>query len=104
MQRENALRSGWTNAGVVGLKQGDLDALFLEIALCLSKIQRCMVRRCVPATESCYQSDARSSVFRVPYQLVRNVILSVDILQVFRVGRKAGMVSLIYAMGRGGED
>lgn len=38
------------------------------------------------------------------YQLVRNVILSVDILQVFRVGRKAGMVSLIYAMGMGGED
>lgn len=40
----------------------------------------------------------------MPYQFVRNVILSVDILQVFRVGRKARMVSLIYAMGRGGED
>ena len=43
-----------TNAWVVGLKQGNLDALFLEEALCLSKIQWRMVRRGVPETESCY--------------------------------------------------
>jgi hypothetical protein len=37
-----------THAGVVGLKQGDLDAFVLEVALGLSQVKRSVIRRSVP--------------------------------------------------------
>lgn len=47
-------------ARVVGLQQSNLDALFLEVALGLSKVQRGVVRRGVPAT-TVSQSTGNSS-------------------------------------------
>lgn len=63
MQCEQNMCSVSTNAWVVGLKQGNLDALFLEEALCLSKVQWRMVRRGVPEAVSCYQIAARNHFF-----------------------------------------
>lgn len=37
-----------TYAGIVGLQNGYLDSLFLEITLGLSKVQRSVVRRRMP--------------------------------------------------------
>ena len=37
-------------AGIVGLQNGYLDSLFLEITLGLSKVQRSVVRRRMPET------------------------------------------------------
>lgn len=67
-----------TYAWVVGLKKSDLDAFLLEKALGLSKVQRSVVRRGVPAIPVSPSSGICQ--FTLPYQLVRNVILSVDIV------------------------
>lgn len=44
----------WAYTGVVGLKNGHLDALLSKEALGLSQIERRMVRRCVPILELVY--------------------------------------------------
>lgn len=65
-------------AGVVGLKESDLDALGGEESLALGEVERGVVRRGVPILLSvpvllCLEMCAAD-------QLVKNVILSVDIL------------------------
>ena len=63
---------------IVRLQDGNFDALFLEVAPGLSDIERGMVWRSVPFVVS--ESDLGSTV-RKTYQLVRNVILSVDMTE-----------------------
>ncbi len=41
--------SSTSYAGVVGLEKSNLDALFLEETFGLSQVERCVVRRSVPA-------------------------------------------------------
>lgn len=63
--------------GVVGLKESNLEALILEVTLGLSEVQGGMVRRSVPLQVSKILNRVRPCNC---YQLVRKVILSVDIL------------------------
>lgn len=79
MSRTSNCQCAYT--GIIGLKKSHLDALFLEQALGLGQIERRMVRRGVPGGVSillCRTSNL--SYARQPYQLVRKVILSVDML------------------------
>jgi hypothetical protein len=73
-----------TYTGVVGLKQGNLDALILEIALGLGQVQRGVIRRGVPKPELILDKATNRRPFCNnvnSYQFVRKVILSVDILR-----------------------
>lgn len=44
-------------AGVVGLKQSNLDAFILEVALCLREVQGSMVWRSVPVRVSMLRAN-----------------------------------------------
>ena len=71
------------HAGVVGLKQGNLDAFILEVALGLGQVQRSVVRRSVPGfvlMVGTMREECLLSINPNAYQFVRKVILSVDIL------------------------
>jgi hypothetical protein len=70
--------------GVVGLKQGDLDAFILEITLGLGQVQGGVVRRGVPKPALIMDRVTNRKPFCNnvnSYQFVRKVILSVDILR-----------------------
>lgn len=71
---------------VVGLKQSNLEALFIEETLGLSQIQGGVVRRSVPLVHLAIVlllSDVTiCNCMSLSYQLVRKVILSVDILTI----------------------
>jgi hypothetical protein len=65
-----------TYAGVVRLKKSDLDTFILEESLALSEVQRGVVRSSVPDHDqhTSFPSGCKA------HQLVKKVILSVDIL------------------------
>ena len=65
-----------TYTGIIGLKESNLDTLILEVPPALSQIQRSMVWRSVPIN---YQHTSSQSECN-SHQLVKKVILSVDIL------------------------
>ena len=67
-----------TYTRVVRLQKSDLDAFVLEITLRLGKIQRSMVWRSVPASSQ--PSPLLGARQVTLYQLVKKVILSVDIM------------------------
>jgi hypothetical protein len=55
-----------TYTGVVGLKQGNLDAFILEEALGLGQVQRSVVRRSVPGPALIPEEKERKKDRRVP--------------------------------------
>ena len=67
-----------TYAGVVGLKQSNLDTFVGEEALGLGKVNWSVVRRSMPG--SALMLERRDIKRKSQYQLVKKVILSVDIL------------------------
>jgi hypothetical protein len=78
------VETGITYAGVVRLEKSDLEAFVGEVALGLSKVDGCMVGGGMPVMPSqycCYISTTIKSE-RATDQLVKKVILSVDILNV----------------------
>ena len=67
-------------AGVVGLQESHLDALFFEEPFGLGKVKRCMVRRSVPVLRqrltrqaSAYMSDWSLPVGEESYLIRRHV-------------------------------
>ena len=77
---------------VIGFQEGDFNALVCEVTLCLRKVERGVVGRCVPCSNSIQFSfylsiDAHTHTSihwkrRDSYQLVRNVIFSVAMMNV----------------------
>ena len=74
---------------VVGLKNGDFDALILEVALALSEVERSMVWSGMPWLLVEVMGSGTTT-----HQLVKKVILSVDILDgnYTKVGELGGSV------------
>ena len=67
-------------AGVVGLEERDFDAFVFEVAFTLGKVHWSMVRRGVPVVINIFSLDQQNGV---THQLVKKVILSVDMMAYF---------------------
>ena len=67
-------------AGIVGLEECDFDAFVFEVAFTLGKVHWSVVRRSVPVVISLSFLDQQTGV---THQLVKKVILSVDMLACF---------------------
>lgn len=85
---------------VIWLHNGNLDALFLEEALGLSQVQRCMVWRSVPLHQSACLIALSSSIVSA-HQFVKKVILSVDMVAMLQKSIHSTLTLIFGEEGKG---